>query len=220
MRNIPLMELLLANNANINIQGGDERMTVLHEAILNEDSDESLITFLLENGADPYTEYIWIPHRISFINFVLFKRNKNNETAIDLVSKLSKPKLSSRFEKFQCKKPSHNDLPIAPPQRRRGRTTSSTNILFLTGFDKTHKESFIKSVQTIFGRKCVTTAKNVEANGAIFFTSISNNLFLLVTHVIACGEVDKIAFRTINYLRGIILGKWIVSEKCNEKDLR
>jgi ankyrin repeat protein len=58
MRNIPLMELLLANNANINIQGGDERMTVLHEAILNEDSDESLITFLLENGADPYTEYI------------------------------------------------------------------------------------------------------------------------------------------------------------------
>ncbi len=40
----------------------------------------------------------------------------------------------------------------------------------------------------------------------------------LATHVIACGEVDKIAFRTINYLRGIVLGKWIVSEKCNAND--
>ncbi|CAF4272611.1 unnamed protein product, partial [Rotaria magnacalcarata] len=36
MGNIPLMELLLANNANINIQGGQEQMTVLHEAVSNE----------------------------------------------------------------------------------------------------------------------------------------------------------------------------------------
>ena len=40
----------------------------------------------------------------------------------------------------------------------------------------------------------------------------------LATHVIACGEDDKIAFRTINYLRGVVLGKWIVSEKCNAND--
>jgi len=54
------MELLLANNANINVQGGAERMTVLHEAVSNEDADESIIKFLLENGADPYIEYILI----------------------------------------------------------------------------------------------------------------------------------------------------------------
>ena len=56
MRNIPLMELLLANHANINVQGGAERMTVLHEAVSSENSDENIIEFLLENGADPYIE--------------------------------------------------------------------------------------------------------------------------------------------------------------------
>ena len=39
----------------------------------------------------------------------------------------------------------------------------------------------------------------------------------LVTHIIACGETDRIAFRTINYLRGIVLGKWIVSETCKNQ---
>ena len=42
--------------------------------------------------------------------------------------------------------------------------------------------------------------------------------FVLVTHIVACGEQDKIAFRTINYLRGIVLGKWIVSEKCKYEE--
>jgi ankyrin repeat protein len=69
MGNIPLMKLLLANNANINVQGGTERMTVLHEAILNENSDESLIEFLLENGADPHIEYILISHRKFLTSF-------------------------------------------------------------------------------------------------------------------------------------------------------
>ncbi|CAF0736953.1 unnamed protein product [Adineta steineri] len=181
MCDIPLMELLLANNANINIQGGNERMTVLHEAVLNENVDESIIKFLLENGADPHL------------------KNKNGKTAIDLATTSTNTKILSLLEKIQCLKPSQNDLPIAPPpSRRRGRTTSSSTILFFTGFDKARKESLIKSVQSIFGRKCVTAAKNIENN---------------VTHVIACGEQDKIAFRTINYLRGIVLGKWIVSEK-------
>ncbi len=63
MRNIPLMELLLANNANINVQGGSQRMTVLHEAVSDEDADEAIIKFLLENGADPYIEYILIFHK-------------------------------------------------------------------------------------------------------------------------------------------------------------
>jgi len=151
--------------------------------------------------------------------FYLFKRNKNGKTAIDLVTESTKRKLSAPIEKIRCINPCSNDLPIAPPPRRRGRTTSSTNVLFFTGFDRTQKESFIKSVQTLFGRKCVTTAKYVENNGSIFFSSLisSNKFFILVTHVIACGEVDKIAFRTINYLRGIVLGKWILSEKCIKK---
>ena len=115
------------------------------------------------------------------------------------------------------KKPSFNELPIAPPPRRRGRTISSTNILFFTGFEKTRKESLIKSVQTIFGRKCAATAKYVENNGLINKLVITlAHPFLLVTHVIACGETDQVAFRTINYLRGIVLGKWIVSEKCRK----
>ncbi|CAF4053236.1 unnamed protein product [Rotaria sp. Silwood2] len=184
--NIPLMELLLANNANINIQGGEEQMTVLHEAILNENLNECVIKFLLENGADPHI------------------KNKNGKTAIDL-TELNKPNISLLFEKNQCINRSHNDVPIAPPPRRRIRTISSANILFLTGFDKTRKESLMKSIQSIFGRKCVTTTRNVENN---------------VTHVIACGEIDKIAFRTINYLRGIVLGKWIVSEKWIEECIK
>jgi hypothetical protein len=155
---------------------------------------------------------------IKILLFSLFNRNKQGKTAIDLAAASTNPKLSSLFEKIQCINPSHNDLPIVPPPRRRGRTTSSSTILFFTGFDKTRKESFIKSVQTIFGRKCITTAKHVENNGWISFPSISLNklIFVLVTHVIACGEQDKIAFRTINYLRGIVLGKWIVSEKCKK----
>ena len=52
------MELLLANNANINVQGGSERVTVLHEAVSNENSDELMIKFLLENGADPQIQYV------------------------------------------------------------------------------------------------------------------------------------------------------------------
>lgn len=56
MRNIALMELLLANQANINVQGGTERITVLHEAVSSENSDENIIEFLLENGADPHIE--------------------------------------------------------------------------------------------------------------------------------------------------------------------
>ena len=56
MGNISMMELLLANNANINVQGGAERITVLHEAVSSENSDEKMIEFLLENGADPYVE--------------------------------------------------------------------------------------------------------------------------------------------------------------------
>ncbi|CAF1090416.1 unnamed protein product [Rotaria sordida] len=187
MGDIPLMELLLANNANINVQGGEEQMTVLHEALLNENTNECVIKFLLENGADSHI------------------KNKNGKTAIDLVTELNNPNISLLFEKNQCTNLTHNDLPIAPPPRRRIRTISSSNILFLTGFDKTRKESLIKSIQTIFGRKCVTTTKNVENN---------------VTHVIACGESDKIAFRTINYLRGIILGKWIVSEKWIEECIK
>jgi hypothetical protein len=50
-----------------------------------------------------------------------------------------------------------------------------------------------------------------------FIDFYQNQFFILVTHVIACGEIDKIAFRTINYLRGIVLGKWILSEKCIKK---
>jgi len=50
-----------------------------------------------------------------------------------------------------------------------------------------------------------------------FINFYQNQFFILVTHVIACGEIDKIAFRTINYLRGIVLGKWILSEKCIKK---
>ncbi len=70
MNNIPLMELLLANNANINIQGGDDRMTVLHEAVLNEDFNESTIKFLLENGADPHIKYVFISYKNSSILFI------------------------------------------------------------------------------------------------------------------------------------------------------
>jgi ankyrin repeat protein len=169
MGNIPLMELLLANNANINVQGGTERMTVLHEAVSNEDSDEKIIEFLLENGADPYIEYVLVSQKKFSTFSFLFQRNKNGKTAIDLVTASTKSKLSSPLEKIPCRNPSHNDLPIAPPPRRRGRTTSSTNILFFTGFDKTRKESLIKSIQTIFGRKCITTAKTVENNGSIYF---------------------------------------------------
>ncbi|CAM4899204.1 unnamed protein product [Rotaria socialis] len=187
MGNIPLMELLLANNANINIQGGQEQMTVLHEAVSNENLNETVIKFLLENGADPLI------------------KNKAGKTVLELVTELANHTISSLFEKNHCVHPSHNELPIAPPPRRRVRTISSSNILFLTGFNKTRKESFIKSMQTIFGRKCVTIARNVENN---------------VTHVIACGETDRVAFRTINYLRGIVLGKWIVSEKWIEECIK
>ncbi len=75
MGNIPLMELLLANNANINVQGGTERMTVLHEAVSNEDSDEKIIEFLLENGADPYIEYVLISQtKILYIFFPISKK--------------------------------------------------------------------------------------------------------------------------------------------------
>lgn len=58
MDNIPLMELLLSNNANINIPGGHEKMTVLHEAILNVEPNGTIIKFLLENGADPQVKYV------------------------------------------------------------------------------------------------------------------------------------------------------------------
>lgn len=58
MGNIPLMELLIANNANINVQGGQEQMTVLHEAVSSENINEALIKFLLENGADPNIKYV------------------------------------------------------------------------------------------------------------------------------------------------------------------
>ena len=58
MGDLPLMKLLLAHNANTNVQGGNERMTVLHEALLNEPVNESLIKFLLENGADPHIKYV------------------------------------------------------------------------------------------------------------------------------------------------------------------
>jgi hypothetical protein len=151
--------------------------------------------------------------------FTSIYRDKNGKTAIDLAIASENSKLSSLLEKVPCKNPSHNDIPTAPPARRRVRTTSSSTILFLTGFDKTRKESLIKSVQSIFGRKCVATAKNVENNGLIIFIIFSTDRFLLVTHIIACGESDKIAFRTINYLRGIVLGKWIVSEKCKDSNL-
>ena len=120
------------------------------------------------------------------------------------------------LEQITCLKPSNNDLPIAPPARRRGRTLSATNVLFFTGFEKARKESLIKSIQTIFGRKCVATAKHVENNGIKLNQQNFISILFLVTHIIACGEDDKIAFRTINYLRGIVLGKWIVSEKCKD----
>jgi hypothetical protein len=55
------MKLLLGNNANINVPGGSEKMTVLHEAVLNETADGSLIKFLLENGADPHLKYVQFP---------------------------------------------------------------------------------------------------------------------------------------------------------------
>lgn len=71
MGNIPLMELLLANNANINIQGGAERMTVLHEAVSNGDADESIIKFLLENGADPHIEYSLIYFYENYIFYLI-----------------------------------------------------------------------------------------------------------------------------------------------------
>lgn len=154
--------------------------------------------------------------------FLFYQRNKDGKTAIDLLSETTKSKLPS-LEKIACLKPSNNELPIAPPARRRGRTLSATNVLFLTGFEKGRKESLVKSVQTIFGRKCVTSAKHVENNGSnqmndLFISMESSFLFFSVTHVIACGEEDKIAFRTINYLRGIVLGKWIISEKCRDFD--
>lgn len=97
---------------------------------------------------------------------------------MDLVSESSNSILLSIFEKNHCTNPSHNDLPIAP--RRRVRTTSSSTIVFLTGFDKARKESMIKSVQTIFGRKSITTARNVENNGTIFFYRLFGIKFYFV----------------------------------------
>jgi len=177
-----MIDLLIKHQANINLPGGDERVTVLHEAVSNENPDETLIKYLLENGADPQL------------------KNKNGQTARDL----SNSKVVSLFENVLCKNPSNNSQPIGPPVRRRGRTTSAATVIFFTGFETTRKETLMKSVQTIFGRKSVSSAKNVENN---------------VTHVIACGETDRIAFRTINYLRAIVLGKWILSEKWIEKCL-
>jgi ankyrin repeat protein len=71
MGDVPLMELLITNNANINIQGGNERMTVLHEAILNENCNESIVKFLLENGADPHIKYASFFHTKPSIHFYL-----------------------------------------------------------------------------------------------------------------------------------------------------
>lgn len=68
MSNMPLMELLLAHNANINVQGGSEKMTVLHEAVSSDNSDETLIKFLLEHGADPHIEYDRI-QRLRWMSF-------------------------------------------------------------------------------------------------------------------------------------------------------
>ena len=71
MGSIPLMELLLSNNANINIPGGHERMTVLHEAVLNDKPDETIIKFLLENGADSQIKYAFgVRLFISFLRWI------------------------------------------------------------------------------------------------------------------------------------------------------
>lgn len=155
------MQLLLANNANINVQGGAEKMTVLHEAVLNETADEALIKFLLENGADPHLKYVrsLSPRVVSLLSAA--SRNKNGKSALDLAAN---SKFVSLFEKVHCVHPPHDDAPIAPP-RRRARTTSSSNVLFFTGFDKARKESLTKSVQSLFGRRCVATTKTVENNG-------------------------------------------------------
>ena len=53
-----MIELLIKHQANINLPGGDERMTVLHEAVTDENPDETLIKYLLENGADPQIKFV------------------------------------------------------------------------------------------------------------------------------------------------------------------
>jgi ankyrin repeat protein len=164
MDNIPLMELLLANNANINIAGGHEKMTVLHEAILNNEPNETTIKFLLENGADPQIKYVLDVHVADCPSS--WNRNKNGQTASDLALASKKSQLVCLFQNIQCKHASHNDLPVIPPVRRRVRTTSATNVLFFTGFDKSRKESLMKSAQSIFGRKTVSSTKNIENNGS------------------------------------------------------
>lgn len=53
-----MIDLLIKHQANINLPGGDERVTVLHEAVTNENPDETLIKYLLENGADPQLKFV------------------------------------------------------------------------------------------------------------------------------------------------------------------
>lgn len=178
--NLSLVEVLISNKANVNVQGGEQRLTVLHEALIDENPNENLIKLLLENGADPNS------------------KNQNGQTAFDLAVASKNEKILSIFQSNLSRKTSSNEVPTAPPNRRRGRTTSSSFVIFLTGFEKNRKESLMKSIQTIFGKKSVSTSRNVENN---------------VTHIVACGETERIAFRTINYLRAIVLGKWVVDEK-------
>ena len=164
MGDIPLMELLISNQANINLPGGDEGVTVLHEAVSSENPDELVIKYLLENGADPQIKYVL---QFSFYLFIqsTIIRNKHGRTAHDVAMASNNLKLMSLFRNIHCKHPANNDQPIAPPVRRRGRTASSTPVIFFTGFDKTRKETLMKSIQSIFGRKAVSTTKNVENNG-------------------------------------------------------
>ena len=142
-----MIELLIKHQANINLPGGDERVTVLHEAVTNDEPDENLIKFLLENGADPQL------------------KNKQNQTARDLAVASSNAKLVALFQNVRCQNASSNEQAIAPPVRRRGRTTSNTPILFFTGFEKSRKDTLMKAIQSTFGRKFVSTTKNVENNG-------------------------------------------------------
>lgn len=92
-------------------------------------------------------------------------RNQQGQTAIDLAMKSNNNKLISLLQTVQRRNSSNNELPTGPPARRRGRTASSSHVVFLTGFDKARKESLMKSVQTIFGRKTVSTLRIVENNG-------------------------------------------------------
>jgi ankyrin repeat protein len=206
---LEIVKLLVEHNADVNALGYQNN-TPLHEATLNKQFE--CVKYLLENGASQQL------------------RNQYGVLAKDFVRSL--PEYKQLFDSFanQSKPAQNDDLNQSVvstfdldasfnsmASNKRSRSKQAKKVVFGTGMTEDDK----LKLANLASKLNLTVAKEMNNTGKYFkklniFFLLSESFLIKVTHVIYSNNDGNVCTRTINYMKAILMGIWVVSIKCEQ----